>query len=213
MFIINEFETLEQNTNHVIFSITRFTNSTIERTCSDNETLYGISNLVQGQVDDILVKNGTFGFVSKSQVLVTGSGALIHSNIKHDFTRVAQASSNSPGILKYIDKCSNQELISPSVIYNPTIQYLYFPENTEQTPHVHSSFRIGLILHGNGIAVHENGEIELTENKVFMLPANERHFFKTVNSEMSLMVFHPDSDIGPTDDFNNMIVRTLINHA
>lgn len=212
MFVINDLNPIYQQINDFDFSISIFDNNTTAN-CDNNDTVYGMANLTNGQIDDISVKNGLFGFVSKSTLSITGSGVIIRTNIKKDFTRIAKANSSQAGILKYIDGCSNQELISPSVIYNPTIQYLFFPKNIEQTPHIHKSFRLGMVLHGEGVAVANDYEIKLKQHTIFMLPADENHYFKTTNSEMSLMVFHPDSDVGPTDELNNMIIRTLINHA
>lgn len=213
MFLINNLNLLAQENNSFQFLITKFENQRIEKECNAGDTIYGISTLIDGHFDEISIKNGTFAFASKSKVSINGSGVLISSNVKQDFTRVAKVNPTDPGLLKYINNCSNQELISPSVIYNPTIQYLFFPPNIEQTAHIHHSFRLGLVVQGRGIAVANNQVIELTENKLFMLPAGENHYFQTFDSEMSLVVFHPDSDIGPTDEVNNMMVRTVMNHS
>jgi hypothetical protein len=45
---------------------------------------------------------------------------------------------------------------------------------------------------------------------MFCLEEHELHKFKTENSEMKLVVYHPDSDWGPTDQNHTMLNRTYI---
>jgi len=113
-----------------------------------------------------------------------------------------------PGSLSYINGCSNSNLISPPRNGEPCLNYLYFPENINQTFHTHPSIRVGCVLTGKGIAETSTGEFELNIGDVFVLDRFTRHRFKTFNNTMSLIAFHPDSEDGPTDEFNPMKSRT-----
>jgi hypothetical protein len=141
---------------------------------------------------------------------ISGTGFYITSRSDCEFTRFAEPNIHAEGALKYIDGCSNTELISPVKVGLPTVNYLHVPSNTTQTSHIHKSARVGWIAKGNGYAVTDTDRHVLSENIMFFLPAYENHYFETKQDSLSIIVFHPDSDIGPTDENNNMKVRTHI---
>lgn len=118
---------------------------------------------------------------------------------------------NKPGNLSYIDGCSNSNLVNPPRNGDPCTNYLYFPENISQTFHTHPSCRIGIVLSGSGEAhIGADKILDLKQGDMFVLDRHVLHRFKTHESTMSLMVFHPDSDGGPVDEMNPMKTRTLI---
>lgn len=153
--------------------------------------------------------NGTFAACTSSEFSISGKGVVIKTPgycISEDFITCVNA--NQYGHLSYIDGCSNTGLIGPVRNGFPCINYLYFPENTAQTIHTHPSCRIGMILNGSGEA-EVNGKIfELNTGDLFLLDKFTKHRFLTNKSHMSLMVFHPDSEDGPKDEFNPMKSRT-----
>jgi hypothetical protein len=153
-------------------------------------------------------KNVAGSFVDVEEI--SGTGFYITSRIDCEFTRFAQPNIDVPGALQYIDDCSNTELISPVRLGLPTINYLHVPTNTKQTSHIHKSDRVGWIAKGNGYAVTDTDRHLLSPDMMFFLPAYENHYFETKQDSLSIIVFHPDSDIGPTDENNNMKVRTHI---
>jgi len=114
------------------------------------------------------------------------------------------------GNLSYIDGCSNSNIISPPRNGDPCLNYLYFPKNINQTFHTHPSLRIGFITSGRGIAETTDEKFNLEKGDVFILDRYARHRFKTNNSHMSLVAFHPDSEDGPRDEHNPMKSRTHI---
>ena len=118
--------------------------------------------------------------------------------------------SQAPGNLSYIDGCSNSNLIDPPRNGDPCLNYLYFPEGIDQTFHTHPSLRIGMILEGTGYACLRNQEVPLNPGNIFVLDRFTLHRFRTTNSHMSLVAFHPDSEDGPRDEFNPMKSRTYI---
>lgn len=114
------------------------------------------------------------------------------------------------GRLKYVDECSDTLLVSPTILGDPCLNYLYIPSSIDQVAHTHPSVRIGYIVDGCGYCLAENKKINLTVNSIFLLHPNEIHSFHTKESHLSIFVYHPDSDFGPTHDEHPMLNRTYI---
>jgi hypothetical protein len=139
------------------------------------------------------------------------------------------------GRLTYIDGCSDSILAYPPRKGDPSLNYLYFPANVNQTYHTHPSIRMGIVLGGSGLAsTISNAEpiakwssfvqkavppldiapqeinSPLDEGDIFFLEENELHRFKTLNSAMKIIAYHPESDFGPTDEDHAMINRTYL---
>ena len=112
------------------------------------------------------------------------------------------------GRLTYIDGCSDSLLVYPPRLGDPTLNVLYFPPGIEQSFHLHPSIRLGVIAKGRGICSTNGGDLEMSTGDVFCLDTMERHRFKTADSEMVVIPFHPDGDWGPTDHNHTMLNRT-----
>jgi len=117
---------------------------------------------------------------------------------------------SAPGHLSYIDGCSNTNLIDPARNGDPCVNYLHIPAGTNQTFHTHPSVRIGMIVHGTGVCSLSDSELVLEPGVIFNLHRHVKHRFRTTNSSLSVMVFHPDSEDGPRDENNPMKSRTYI---
>lgn len=118
------------------------------------------------------------------------------------------------GRLTYIDGCTDSLLIYPPRQGDPSLNLLYFPAGIEQTKHLHPSIRFGCIIDGNGISdtwdhTGSRGK-KLRTGINFCLEENELHRFKTTNSSMTVIAWHPDGDWGPTDHNHTMLNRTYI---
>jgi quercetin dioxygenase-like cupin family protein len=115
------------------------------------------------------------------------------------------------GRLTYIDGCSDTVLVAPVVRGDPCLNLLVLPAGTRQTDHHHPSDRIGLVLSGHGTCVVGGPaeRHELGPGVVFSLPAGATHRFETTTSALRLVAWHPDSDVGPTEDDHPMLNRTL----
>lgn len=114
------------------------------------------------------------------------------------------------GRLRYIDGCSDSLLISPVLKGDPCLNLLRIPRGIDQTAHTHPSHRIGLIVAGHGLC-RTNGEtLELRAGCFFVLPADCLHSFHTPDDELRIIVYHPDSDFGPSDDNHPMLNRTIV---
>lgn len=123
------------------------------------------------------------------------------------------------GRLSYIDGCSDSVLVSMPRYGDPVLNYLHFPTGILQTQHTHPSIRMGVVIGGGGQAWQEKGnyhdgwEKPLSKGCMFMLEEQELHSFKTTDSFMDIIAYHPDSDTGPTDENHSMINRTYIDHG
>jgi hypothetical protein len=118
------------------------------------------------------------------------------------------------GRLCYIDNCSDSLLIYPPRLGDPSLSALYFPTGTNQTFHIHPSIRIGVVVFGSGFSCLKNDDSEqempLKAGDMFCIEEREVHRFKTTDSKMVVIAFHPDGDWGPTDHNHTMLNRTYI---
>lgn len=114
------------------------------------------------------------------------------------------------GRLRYIDGCTDTGLIQPPRQGDPCLNYLHFPGGIRQTEHTHPSHRVGLIYSGSGLCHTPEAVHEMRRHAIFVLPTGTKHFFETSHDTMRIMVFHPDSDFGPTDESHQMLNATLI---
>lgn len=114
------------------------------------------------------------------------------------------------GRLRYIDGCTDSLLLGPPVLGDPCLNHLHIPAGTSQTKHVHPSVRVGIIVAGEGTCITPEGDHPLRAGLAFMIPADLTHSFSTRESSLDVVVYHPDSDTGPTDEDHPMRNRTLL---
>lgn len=114
------------------------------------------------------------------------------------------------GRLKYIDGCTDTLLVAPTKLGDPCLNLLHFPPGIEQTRHTHPSNRVGMIASGRGRCITPHGNVNLLPGVVFVIPKNAEHSFATVEDELRVIAFHPDSDTGPTDEDHPMVRRTIV---
>lgn len=158
-----------------------------------------------------LTINGCFGGYVDGDFFVNGEALIIEvPGFSFNKQIVSTVDPTSVGDLSYIDGCSNTVVIPPPRNGDACVNYLYFPPRINQTAHTHPSIRIGYVLAGSGMARTNDGDIPLKAGDIFVLPRHTKHGFVTSNGTMSLMVFHPDSEGGPTDERNPMKLRTLL---
>jgi mannose-6-phosphate isomerase-like protein (cupin superfamily) len=114
------------------------------------------------------------------------------------------------GRLRYIDGCTDTGIVAPLKCGDPCLNCLFFPARTVQTPHTHPSHRVGLIVDGRGYCLTEGRRIEMAPGAIFLLPPDVVHSFETDDEPMRIIVAHPDSDIGPTDEVHQMKRATIL---
>lgn len=114
------------------------------------------------------------------------------------------------GRLKYIDGCTDSLLIPPVLKGDPCLNLLYFPPGIDQTQHTHPSNRIGMVARGHGTCITPDEEIPLVPGQIFIINAHGPHSFRTTDSDMTVIAYHPDSNFGPTHEDHPMINRTIV---
>lgn len=118
----------------------------------------------------------------------------------------------SKGRLKYIDGCTDSLLIPPVKLGDPCLNALFFPPNIDQTSHTHPSMRVGMVVAGAGRCVTPEKTYDLIPGMVFIIHEDGVHKFQTKdNTELVVIAYHPDSDVGPKDEDHPMINRTIVN--
>lgn len=116
----------------------------------------------------------------------------------------------STGRFAYINGGISSLLIPPIRLGDPCLNALYFPSHRDQTLHTHPSDRLGIVVSGSGECDTPEGVIALQPGAVFWIPTDQPHKFRTGSDSLTLVVFHPDSDVGFTHQNNPMLNRTLV---
>jgi len=142
--------------------------------------------------------------------LAPGSRMVVCQTLGYRGTRSLGGPIEPKGRLRYIDGCSDTLLAAPSLVGDPCLNHLHFPEGISQSEHYHPTVRAGAIARGSGWCDTPYGRTALREGLVFCIPALGRHRFVTDESELDVIAYHPDSDWGPTDLDHPMINRTWV---
>jgi len=115
------------------------------------------------------------------------------------------------GNLSYISGGTSTVAIPPSRDGDPVINYMLFPAGHDQAAHIHPSHRIGFCLRGKGRTALEDGtSVHLKKGEVFFMERMLLHHFVTDDEDCVLFVFAPDSEGGPTDEYNPLKIRTYL---
>lgn len=116
------------------------------------------------------------------------------------------------GSFRYIDGCTDSLLVPPLRLGDPCLNHLHLPPGTIQTPHTHPSIRAGVVYRGEGECVlpGRDDPVPLKAGMVWVIHPETVHSFNTRDDSLDIIPFHPDSDVGMTDDSHPMINRTIV---
>ncbi len=117
------------------------------------------------------------------------------------------------GKLRYINGCTDTLLVPPVRKGDPCMNHLHFPVHSVQSPHTHPSVRVNLVYRGQGVCIlPENAtkRVPLVSGYAFIMKTGTLHSFDTEDRCMDVITFHPDSDVGMTDDDHPMVNRTMV---
>ncbi|MGP1384135.1 MAG: cupin domain-containing protein [Thainema sp.] len=114
------------------------------------------------------------------------------------------------GRLAYINGGTNSVLIPPPLLGEPCLHAMYLPPQIEQTAHTHPSYRIGIVVGGEGYIETPEGGDAIAPGDIFLIPADYEHRFCTGDKGLTAVVFHPDSEAGFSHRDNPMLRRTLV---
>jgi mannose-6-phosphate isomerase-like protein (cupin superfamily) len=117
--------------------------------------------------------------------------------------------------LPYINGCSTKQIFPPIRLGDPTLQYLKVPPfSKEQEHHIHSTFRVVLILEGKGKSiVGLNGKTETTDlgpgTVCIFEPMSPHHFETDTESSLIAIPLHIYSTIGSLEKNHPMFNGTI----
>lgn len=179
----------------------------------EGATHFGYSNLPGGT---LTCKAGTFELVAglfysvPGNAFIKGGEGFVVSTMDFRGMFLLGGPIEPEGRLHYIDGCSDSILISPQRKGDPCLNFLFLPPGIDQTQHTHPSHRVGLVVSGAGHCVTLNCTYPLGPGMLFVLSPNTLHSFHTLYSHLRIVVYHPDSDFGPTHDDHPMVNQTII---
>lgn len=158
---------------------------------------------------DAMVSGGAYALVPGGTVLRGGTGLIIYTP---DYVGLPGVGGpiESAGRLKYIDGCSDSLVIAPDLYGHPCLNHLHIPAGINQTAHIHTSDRIGIILRGSGECVTPYARYPLVGGMFWRIPCNGVHSFHTSGEALDVLAWHPDSETGPKHDDHPMLSRTIV---
>ena len=156
-----------------------------------------------------LLEGDFFSIVGSTQINSSGLG-MISSAKEYEGVNIFGGPLEDRGRMLYIDGCTDSLLVAPLRKGDPCLNHLHFPKNTTQTKHTHPAVRTGLVYKGIGECVIADRKIPLEPGYAFIIETNTPHSFNTLDSSMDVVAFHPDSDVGMTDDNHPMVNRTIV---
>jgi hypothetical protein len=157
-----------------------------------------------------LLGPGYFGTMPGSARLSGEGEALIVSSVGYKGMALFGGPLEDEGRLRYLDNCTNSLLLSPPVRGEPCLNFLKLPGGTTQTPHTHPSLRAGLVFSGHGRCQTAEGFLPLVAGIAFLIPPGTLHSFQSERDDLRIVIYHPDSDSGPSHEDHTMLNRTLI---
>ena len=148
-------------------------------------------------------------FTAPSELKVQAQGALVvWERLGYQGLFMVGGPVESSGRLTYIDNCSTTMIAPPARALDPVLNLLCFPKKTQQTMHIHPTIRLGYVSEGQGEFITPGKTMELREGLVFAIPEKTPHCFHTQDSTMSVIAYHAESHIGPTDEQHPMLNQT-----
>jgi mannose-6-phosphate isomerase-like protein (cupin superfamily) len=150
---------------------------------------------------------GTF----PGETVISGTGnAVIVSSVNYYGMALFGGPLETDGRLRYVDGCTNSLLLAPPVKGEPCLNFLNLPSGTHQTTHTHPTIRVGMVVSGHGRCGTKADPLIFEEGSVFIIPPDALHSFQTDEANIRIILFHPDSVVGPTDTDQTMLNNTFI---
>jgi len=170
----------------------------------------GRAALVYGDRIRYLHGGDFFSVIGPAKIISKGVGAI--SSAYAGFN-VCGGPIEEVGKLRYINGCTYTLLVPPVRKGDPCLNHLHFPAHSTQTPHTNPSVRVNVVYHGSGVCLvpeDEKQKVSLVSGYVFVIKTDTLHSFNTEGESMDVITFHPDSDVGMTDDDYPMVNRTIV---
>lgn len=188
---------------------------------TENEQLYFFKTYIGNQI--VKVENGdcVYYFNDRLDTAIVSRG---ECEIKsHHVATVIRgymhpdATSSLGGVttLPYVNGCSTKQIFPPLRLGDPTLQYLKIPPfSKEQEHHIHSTYRVVLILKGKGKSIvglnNKNQEHELLPGTVCIFEPMSPHHFETHTEDYLIALpLHIYSSIGNMEKNHPMFNGTI----
>lgn len=149
-------------------------------------------------------------FVAPEGAVVSGGRGLAIITPGYRGLRQLGGPLEAMGRLRYIDGCTDTLLVSPPRLGDPCLNHLHIPADTRQSTHTHPSVRVGIIARGRGDCLTDAGRHPLEAGLGWIIGTGTRHAFHTTDASLDVMAWHPDTDVGPTDENHPMLNRTWL---
>ncbi|RKT21759.1 AraC-like protein [Paraburkholderia sp. RAU2J] len=156
------------------------------------------------------LRSGQFGCFPGALSLRGNAKVLVATSLGYKGVTLIGGPIEDVGRLRYIDGCTSSLLISPPTRGEPCLNFLHLPLQTSQTLHTHPTIRVGLILSGDGHCDTHQGLLEFRAGTAFVIPPGVAHSFQSGEENMRIVIYHPDSDSGPTHTDHTMLNRTFV---
>ncbi|WP_176059336.1 cupin domain-containing protein [Paraburkholderia sp. BCC1876] len=153
---------------------------------------------------------GCFGSFPGAVRLEGEGRAVVLSSVGYHSPILAGGPIEEQGRLRYVDGCTSSLLLPPTVRGEPCLNFMHLPRRISQTMHTHPSLRAGIILSGCGQCETEDGVFEFRPGTAFFIPPNLPHSFQSHDETLRIVIYHPDSDSGPTHTDHTMLNRTYV---
>ncbi len=172
--------------------------------------IYEGSTLIETADNSYALKAGQY-FSICDAITISGGGGFVVESIGYKGLNHIGGPIESSGRLKYLNGATDTLLISPVRKGEPCLNALYFAPNTNQVLHYHPSARIGMLVGGSGRYQNSVSSHAMVPGQMFYTRPNECHKFQSGPSEpMTLVIYHPDSSVGPTDEHHAMLEGTIV---
>ena len=156
------------------------------------------------------LRAGCFGTFPGEITLAGSAQYLVVSSLGYRGMALIGGPIEQHGRLRYVDNCTNTILLPPPVKGEPCLNFLRLPRHTAQTPHTHPSLRVGMVVSGVGICETQAGDLPMRSGTIFIIEPEAVHSFQSCDDDMRIVIYHPDSDSGPTHEDHTMLNRTFI---
>ena len=205
-----------------IYGVHYFDTSTTCSYESDDEQLYFFKAFIGSQSIEVERGDCVYYFDDNLQKAIVEKGPCT-INSKHLAT-VVRGYMHPYGIttlggvttLPYVNGCSTKQLFPPLRLGDPTLQYLKMPPfSKEQEHHIHSTYRVVLILEGQGKSIvgmeSHNTTTRLKAGSVIILEPMCPHHFETDTEEhLIALPLHVFSSVGPQEKNHPMFNGTIM---
>lgn len=124
----------------------------------------------------------------------------------------------SVGRYNYMNGASATLLAWPVKLGDPCTNHLHFPANCDQARHDHQSFRLNLVVAGQGWCVVPAGDdsdspdqaLFIQPGSLFLVPRGGQHANRTEGCPLDLFTYHPNTVIGFDNDCHPMLDGTFV---